>query len=1062
MITCPVCGFENPEGARFCNNCGSPLAAAKQKEGERRIATVLFADVAGSTSHAETMDPEDWAEVMNGAFSVMNAAVSQYGGTVGRLMGDAILAFFGAPVAHEDDPERAVRAGLTMQEAARAYAAEVEDRFGIGFSVRVGIHTGMSVLGFVGDEVRAEYTAMGDTANVAARLQSAARPGTVLISADTCRLVSSLFEVESRGLLEMKGKAEPMEVFEVAAARAERGKARGIEGLSSPLVGRSAELERLRAVLGGLNEGRGAVVAVTGEAGVGKSRLVEELERAARSEPAVVWHEGHALSYGQSLAYHPWQELGRRLVGALPAEGPEAVRGKLAAEAVRLERPADDIPFFETMLAVESAESREALASVRVSTLAERVADAVRGFLQAAMHHGDDVAPHVLAFDDLQWADTASLELIQRVAHLVRSEPLLLLFVLRPERRAPGWAVLEQLESLGERFVRLELEPLDADGADELLRNLLDIHDLPDGMRELILSRSEGNPLFVEEVLRSLIDSGHIVRENGDWHASAEIEEATIPETLAGVLSARIDGLPETTKRVAQTASVLGRTFAHRALSSVLRVAPEPERIEDVDPHLGTLTAEDVVREESIEPEHEYIFKHIMTQEAAYGLLLKSRRRELHARAGTVLEELYPDRLEELAPILAHHFHEGGDPVRTARYAVRAGERATALFAVREALDHYEQAYTALDAMDDPPAGPLVDVILGWTVARSKVHDYDGALERLERAESLARELDDRRRLARVVSWIANVHMLIGAASSGAPYLVEAQQLATELDDERLNLLPLFIATDMLVEHDPRGAADRMTHVIELSRRYNVPEIEGHALASKAAAHARLGEFDTAREYIDKALQVAPLSGSPVKEADVHIIVGFAYYDLGDVDKGLEHLRFGANMASGVDAIECACIGHFGVGMGDLMLDAADDAARDFQESMAYADRADIGSWRNRVRGGAALADFVRGHADAVQELEAALANANKAHDGYGSALLSQQLAAVLLGLDRAEEAVSHLETALAYYRDTDMKPAEARTLDSLADALDARGDQQSAAESREAAAALHASLPNP
>lgn len=1055
--TCAVCQFDNPDGARFCNNCGSPLKAARQLEGERKLATVLFADVVGSTTLAEHLDPEDWAEVMNGAFAFMNAAVDRYGGTVARLMGDAILAFFGAPVAHEDDPERAVRAALAMQESARSYAEEVGTRLGIDFAMRVGIHTGLSVLGFVGDDVRAEYTAMGDTANTAARLQSAARPGTILISADTRRLVSSLFQVDACGPMELKGRAEPMEVFEVVAAEAEPGRGRSTDSFSSPLVGRSLEMDGLSRVVSELDQGNGAVVALIGEAGVGKSRIVAELE--TMTATSVAWHEGRALSYGQSLAYHPWQEVGRRLVGAAPGDGPEIARDRIAQTCARLERPKDELPFFETLLAVEGPESLDALADVPRGQLVERVGDAVCGFLAAAINAGGAPTPHVLVFDDLHWADAASLDLVERIAGLTASEPLLLILVLRPDRRSPSWEVLARLASLGDRFVRVELEPLDPDQAGELLRNLLHIQDLPDAVRQLILERSEGNPLFVEEVLRSLMDAGHIVRQKDGWHATAAIARAAIPDTLAGVLSARIDRLPETTKRVAQTASVLGRSFARRALASVCSVAPAEERIDDVAPHLDTLAFEDVIREEAGEPEAEYIFKHVMTQEAAYNLLLRSRRRELHARAGTVLEELYPDRLEELAPVLVHHFHQGGDPVRTATYAIRAGTRATALFAVREALDHYERALEALDGMDLPPAEQLVDVILGWTMARNKVHDYNGVLERLERAEAAARTLDDRARLARVLSWIGNVHMLVGTTSRGAPYIVEAQGLASELGDEQLTMLPLFLATDMLVERDPRTAAERMGHVVELARRYHVPEIEGHALGSKAAAHARLGEFDTARKYIDLALEAAPLSGSPVKEADVHLIVGFTYYDLGDVDAGLQHLRIGTEMARSVDAIECACVGHFGVGMGDLMSEAPDDAARDFRESLSYADRAGIAAWQNRGRAGAALADVARGNADAVQKLETALDNARKDHDRYGTAVFAEQLAGVLVGLGRHSDATPHLHTALEFYRETGMRPAVARAMQTLATIHDALGDSASAEEARREAAAVRTSF---
>ena len=360
MQACLRCGYSNPDSAKFCANCGNALEQARPVEGERRFATVLFADVARSTSIAEQLDPEDWAVIMNGAFGFMNAAVSAYGGTVSRLMGDAVLALFGAPVAHEDDGERAVRAAIDMQDAAMRYSERVRRQHGIEFDLRIGINTGTAVLAFVGDAIKTEYTAMGDAANVAARLQSAADPGTVLISADTYKLVHALFEFRPRGRIEMKGKAEPVESYEVLGIKVAPGPTRGLEGLSSPLVGREREIGLLRDRLSDLGKGMGSVVAVIGEAGLGKSRLIAELKHArdAMPEPRPVWRESRAISYGQSIPYYPWRQLGRQIVGADDMDAAPAVREKIAAWVERLGLRPEDIPFYETMLAVESDASR--------------------------------------------------------------------------------------------------------------------------------------------------------------------------------------------------------------------------------------------------------------------------------------------------------------------------------------------------------------------------------------------------------------------------------------------------------------------------------------------------------------------------------------------------------------------------------------------------------------------------------------------------------------------------------------------------------------------------------
>src|SRR5215204_887625 len=385
--SCPHCETINPGGARFCLNCGNRLEAQVRMEGERKYVTVLFADVVDSTGLGERLDPEQVAEIMNGAFAFFNASVKKYDGTVARLLGDAILAFFGAPIAHEDDAERAVRAGLDIQAAAKEYAEAVRRDFGVDFGVRVGINTGLAVLAAVGDEIRTEYTAMGDTTNIAARMQSAAAPGSVLISPGTYHLVKELFEFKARGATMVKGKSTPIETYEVLSPRSVPGKVRGLEGegLTSPLVGRVTEfrlvLDKLEEVA---REGRGAFVTVVGEAGLGKSRLLAEVRKLAKagsqdSQPPVAWLEGRALSYEQAVTYYPWRQVIRAAIGAQEGEPPEVVREKLHRDSGWGTRPEDDLQYLEVVLSVESDATQKAVASLEGDALVERIKAASRG-----------------------------------------------------------------------------------------------------------------------------------------------------------------------------------------------------------------------------------------------------------------------------------------------------------------------------------------------------------------------------------------------------------------------------------------------------------------------------------------------------------------------------------------------------------------------------------------------------------------------------------------------------------------------------------------------------------
>jgi class 3 adenylate cyclase/tetratricopeptide (TPR) repeat protein len=1032
----------NPEGARFCLNCGNQLEAPAWVEGERKYVTVLFADVVDSTGLGERLDPELVAEIMNGAFAFLNASVKKYDGTVARLLGDAILAFFGAPVAHEDDAERAVRAGLDIQAAAREYALVTRRDYGVDFGVRVGINTGLAVLTAVGDEIRTEYTAMGDTTNVAARLQSAAEPGSVLISADTYHLVKQLFELRSRGGAMVKGKSAPIVTYEVLAHRAVPGKVRGLEGLTSPLVGRTAEFKLVNDKLNEVREGRGAFVAVIGEAGLGKSRLLAEVSESAKSGPQVAWLEGRALSYEQAVTYFPWRQVIRGAIGAKEGEAPEAVREKLHSDPACGAMSEGDPQYLEVILSVESDATRKAVAALEGDALVEHIAAANRGYLRARAN----LIPTVIVLDDLHWADTASLDLLLSVAGLVEDLPLLITCLLRPDKDAPSWSATEKARSqVGARYTEILLEPLDAAHSKELLGNLLYIEDLPDSVRRLILNKAEGNPFFVEEVIRTLIDSEYIVQENNHWRATREIVNVSIPDTLTGVLSARIDRLPENTKHVAQTAAVLGRIFAYRALMATCAAAPLPEQIEDVAPHLGVLTYEELVRERVHDPELEYIFKHALTQEAAYELLLIRRRKELHRRAGEVLEELYPEQRGELASALAYHFRLGEDWQRAADYAMGAGAQAVKVYAMNEALAYYDEAYESLKKVSDASPEQLCDVILGWTPAALKLKPYQEVVDRLEEAEKIARELNDEARLARVLHWIGNAYISNGFPSRGMPALFESYQIAERLGDERLTLFATFWMTAEMIDRDPRGGLQQMDYVIEAARKYRRREVEAHALAKKAMAHARLGEFAEARDAVEQAYEASRKADSVVNGADVALMSSQAFLDMGDVRSGLEHSRRGTEQALSANGLECAMYGHYCTGLGNLHSRNPAEAQRAFESALRLLtdnlfELRGSDAMANEVRAGLAIARFLGGDTGAINDMESALANADAVGDDYTGAFIAQALGEGYTQLGDFERAKQNLDAALDYYRRNEMKPYVARALQSSATLHEAQG----------------------
>jgi ABC-type oligopeptide transport system substrate-binding subunit/class 3 adenylate cyclase len=746
---CTQCGFQAPPDFAFCPKCGTPLAPAApapapdvtaerlqrlvpkefaerllatrgQVGKERRMVTLLFSDVKGSTQMAESLDPEEVMEIMDGAFGVLIEPMTRYEGTLARLMGDAILAFFGAPIAHEDDPERACRAGLEIIEGAQKYAARLEEERGIrGFNVRVGINTGLVVVGEVGSDLRVEYTAMGDAVNLAARMEGAAEPGTILITEDTHKLIAPLFETEALGPVQVKGKAEPVAVFRVLAPKAVPRKVRGVAGLESPLVGREAELGALREAMERLQAGVGGIVTLVGEAGIGKSRLVAEAQKrtlAKVSEPSqgwspLQWVEGRCLSYGTSIAYLLWLDALRSLLDVSVEASPVAVRDGLR-QWVRTLCPKhfDDVYLYLGRLMSLPLEAEEE-ATVRDLEGEQLKAGAFRA-VEALVEGATQQCPLVIVCEDLHWADPTSVELLEDLLALTDSAPLLFICVFRPQTEHGCWRVRETVaRRYRHRHTDLWLHPLSAAESETLVGNLLYVEGLPPKLKERILSHAEGNPFYVEEIIRSLMDSRAIVWDEatGRWQATRDVADIAIPDTLHGVLMARIDRLQEETKRVLQLAAVIGRIFLYRVLAEIAR---EERKLDD---HLLTLQREEMIRERARLPELEYIFKHHLTQEAAYNGLLKKKRRVYHRQVAEALERLFPERVEEQVGLLAHHWERAEEPEKAIKYLSHAGDQARLAYAHQEAIDSYQRALALLKKQQEYERAARTLMKLGLT-----------------------------------------------------------------------------------------------------------------------------------------------------------------------------------------------------------------------------------------------------------------------------------------------------------------------------------------------------------
>jgi class 3 adenylate cyclase/pimeloyl-ACP methyl ester carboxylesterase len=746
-LRCGGCGFENTPGVRFCGECGkalgSPVAStaavepsvagqdaadlpqrllsAARGDGERRQVTVLFCDLAGSTAIAERLDPEVYRQLINEYLERSIACVYRYEGTVNQIAGDGFMAIFGAPVAHDDDAARACRAGREITAAIRAISEQWSGRLGGALAARIGLNTGLVVVGAVGSDLRMDYSAIGDTTNVAARIESVARPGEVFLSETTRKLVAHRFETEAVGSETFKGKRDEVAVFRLGrevSARERRHHA--LRGGLSRFCGRRSELGLLVDRFAEARAGAGQVVFIAGDAGIGKSRLVHEFHRRLDSMD-YVWVEGQCVSYGKLSTYHPFIDLLRGIFAIEESDSPETIIGKVDSFcASRGGLVARGEPFYRDLLAVDPGEPR--LDGMLEPIKASNYSDSIRDLLLALSRE----RPVLFLMEDVHWIDRSSEELLRRLVDSIAAARVLVLVTHRPGYAWPH----------GERsyFSRLSLHGLPPSLVEELVESVLGRSDLPKPMKRLVAERSDGNPFFVEEIAKSLEELGAL-----GLNDAAVAEE--VPATLQGVILARIDRLDEEAKHALQVASVIGREFAVRVLERVQDWKTSPSE------SLEKLRSLELIYEKAVHPDLAYMFKHALTHDVAYGTLLHAQRRELHRRIAMLVEEIYAERLPEFYETLAYQYLHAEIAERAAHYALLAAERAASHLApeaehyFRQAADLARRLHVAGDVLARALAGLGDQLILrGETAAANELYE-----------EAIRSTQDEERRL-----WLSN------------------------------------------------------------------------------------------------------------------------------------------------------------------------------------------------------------------------------------------------------------------------------------------------------------------
>jgi predicted ATPase/class 3 adenylate cyclase len=1004
-MLCPSCDHQNPATNLHCGLCGKRLPKTPPfglgtgaLQGERKQVTVMFADISGFTAMSEQRDAEEIVTLVNACLAKLSECVYRYEGTIDKYIGDAIMAVFGAPRAHEDDPERAIRTALAMHEALEEFNARPPLPLADPLGIHIGIGTGYVIAGKIGTERKLDDTVMGDAVNLASRLEDVSDRGQIFVSEDTYRLTSRLFVFKELEPVTVKGKADPVKIYEVLGARQQPGSMRGLTGLQAPLVGRDPETQKLSLAVSNLQAGRGGIVLVEGEAGIGKSRLVAEVRRNLEGvAPGFRWLEGRGLSYGTSLSYHLLAGVLRHYLGLSDEDDETRVWLKLRAMGPDLFGSGADevLPYLVMLLGLRLPEAMaEKIPQADPHLVQQRVFEAFGEWVKAVSAQ----MPLALAFDDLHWADPSSVGLIEHLMALTWHHPLLVLCVSRPDREAPFWEVRERAMSVdADTLVHIPLNPLLPDESRCLVDSLLQMEDVPPEVEQAVLRRAEGNPLFVEEVLRTFIEEGTLARDDGAWRITRAVDVTEIPDTLQGVLTARIDRLEDSMKRVVQIAAVVGRVFQRYVLD---RVVDDPSILDDC---LAQLQIAQIIRERSPEPEPEYIFKHILTQEAAYQSLLSQQRRSYHRRVADALARLFWERGEEYAGLVAAHYERAEAWPRALRYLKRAGDAARTSFAMKEAIDYYSRALQVADRLGDAaePAERLSlyerrgQLLVRLANAEGALDDYErmrelaqtvgdkraelrslneiGALqagrrdfvraaEYFDQALTLARDIGHQAGVADSLNRLGGVYFNTGKPEEAQACHREALEIARALDDTAL----LAASLDGLGQIDllrgrVRASLDKYRQIAELHRRLGNQAGLMEALSSLAAAYTWLGEYEQVADACEEALAFVGKVGNLPVVPSLYTYLAISHLNRGELGQAGDNLQEGLSVARSLDHVSMQAFCLSWMGYYHLTLGRFDAALAAVEEGVSLAQKLGSPLWEMRARASFGIVCLYRG-----------------------------------------------------------------------------------------------------
>jgi class 3 adenylate cyclase/tetratricopeptide (TPR) repeat protein len=891
--TCSHCGSHLRAESKYCDNCGaavavvdpasgfplpsvspffhppshlakSVLASEASLEGERKQVTVLFSDMKASTEYIADLDPEDARLLLDPVLERMMEAVERYEGTVNQVMGDGIQALFGAPIAYEDHAVRACYAALKMQELIRKYAEEVRRTRGLPLLIRVGLNSGDVVVRSLGSELHMNYSAHGHAVHLAARMEQMAIPGTILMSSQTLHLAEGYVLTRSLGPMLIKGLTAPVLSYELLGAVAvSRLQALAKHGLTR-FVGREIEMKQLRDALDRAHARRGQIVALVGEPGVGKSRLIHEFTRSPHADGCLILEAG-AVSYGSATSYLPVTEFLKGYFQLATSDDPQAIREKVTAKLLGLDEGLLAALPALLLLLDPSAEDVQSLPLDRPQR-GQRILEAVKRLL----FRESEVQPLLLVIEDLHSIDPETQALIDGLVDGLPTARVLLLVSCRPEYRH-RWSGRSY-------FTQIRIDPLLPDTASELLDALVGLDEALGPLKEVLIEKTDGTPLFLEESVRSLVETGVLIGKAAGYHTTTSIVELKIPATIEALLTSRIDRLTLVDKRLLQAAAVIGLQVPRAILQAVGNL--RPERLREAVKHLQDA---EFLYETNLFPDIEYRFKHALVHDAAYRMLSADRRRTLHTAALIAGEQVYADRLVEKSDWLAFHAFRAQAWDRAVVHLQAAAAREIARAANRVAVQHLETALVAVDNLPAEERAVLaIDLRMDLRHALTPLGRVQQTLDCLDAAEQFAVKLNDSARLGRIYSFIANCLVLKGRYGDALTMGERALNLAG--DDDRLQLATKMYMARARQARGEYGAAIELFEGI-LAALEHRPSDDFHGLPVLPAAFARsglavclaeVGAFEKAEAYASEAARRADAVGQPDS-------IMFAYSSIGSV-----------------------------------------------------------------------------------------------------------------------------------------------------------------------------------